>query len=247
MVPEPDEGRASDLLQRAIELSDLSEYATAAETAARAIELDPNNAFAHTVRAWALENLGEQHLDEARSVYETAIALDATAPWPRTGLADLLYRSGSREEAERLYRHVAEDAEPFDERLACLEFRGWSLYRLGRLDEAIRTFHTSIERLPGRISVLFDLALTLLANGQPDEADDAYETAFEAVIGRRPTAAARSSHRRCRGPGGGDLVAPADRRPPTDDDDPRASPSGTARARTTRRPAFRRTGIGLLT
>lgn len=181
MVPEPDEGRASDLVQRAIELTELSDHATAADTAALAIELDPNNAFAHTVRAWALENLGEQHLDEARSVYETAIALDAKAPWPRTGLADLLHRSGSREEAERLYRDVAEDAEPLDDRPACLEFRGWSLYRLGRLDEAIRTFHTSIERLPGRISVLFDLALSLLANGQPDEAGDAYETAFETV------------------------------------------------------------------
>ncbi len=114
-------------------------------------------------------------------MYETAIALDATALWPRTGLADILHRSGSREEAERLYRDVAEDAEPFDDRPACLEFRGWSLYRLGRLDEAIQTFHTSIERLPGRISVLFDLALSLLVNGQPDEAGDAYETAFEAV------------------------------------------------------------------
>jgi Flp pilus assembly protein TadD len=181
MVPEPDEDRASDLIQRAIELTDLSEYATAAQTAARAIELEPNNAFAHTVRGWALENLGEQHLDEARSVYETAIALDTTAPWPRTGLADLLHRSGRREQAERLYREVAEDAEPFDDRPACLEFRGWSLYRLGRLDEAIQTFHTSINRLPGRISVLFDLALSLLANGQTDEACDAYESAFEAV------------------------------------------------------------------
>ena len=52
---------------------------------------------------------------------------------------------------------------------------------MGRLDEAIQTFHTSIERLPGRISVLFDLALSLLVNGQPDEAGDAYDTAFEAV------------------------------------------------------------------
>ncbi len=180
-MPEPDEGRASDLVQRAIELTDLSDYATAAETAARAIELDPNNAFAHTIRAWALENLGEQHLDEARSVYETAIALDAKAPWPRTGLADLLHRAGNKEDAERLYRDVAEDAEPFEDRPACLEFRGWSLYRLGRLDEAIQTFHTSIGRLPGRISVLFDLALSLLANGQADEASEAYQAAFETV------------------------------------------------------------------
>jgi Flp pilus assembly protein TadD len=186
MVPEPDEGRASDLVQRAIELTDLSEYATAAETAAHAIELDPNNAFAHTVRAWALENLGETHLDEARSVYEVAITLDATAPWPRTGLADLLHRSGDREEAERLYRDVAEDPQPLDDRPACLEFRGWSLYRLGRLNDAIQTFHTSIDRIPGRISVLFDLALSLLANGQSDEADEAYDTAFAAVRAADP-------------------------------------------------------------
>jgi Flp pilus assembly protein TadD len=181
MVPEPDERRASDLVQRAIELTDLSDYETAVETAARAIELEPHNAFAHTIRAWALENLGEQHLDEARSAYEVAIALDASAPWPRTALADLLRRAGSKDDAERLYRDVAEDAEPFDDRPACLEFRGWSLYRLGRLDEAIQTFHVSIERMPGRISVLFDLALSLLANGQTDEASGAYEAAFEAV------------------------------------------------------------------
>ncbi len=36
MVPEPDEGRATDLIQRAIELTDHSDHATAAETAARA-------------------------------------------------------------------------------------------------------------------------------------------------------------------------------------------------------------------
>lgn len=169
------------MVQRALELTDFSDYATAAETAEHAIELEPNNAFAHTIRAWALENLGEPHLDEARSVYEVAIALDATAPWPRTGLADLLHRAGNKEAAERLYRDVAEDVTSLDDRPACLEFRGWSLYRLGRFDEAIQTFHTSIERMPGRISVLFDLALSLLANGRHEEASEAYETAFEAV------------------------------------------------------------------
>jgi Flp pilus assembly protein TadD len=181
MVPETDEVRASALAQRALELTDLSDYTTAAETAARAIELDPNNAFAHTILAWSLENLGEQRLDEARSVYEVAIALDPTAPWPRTGLADLLHRAGNKEDAERLYRDVAEDVEPLDDRPACLEFRGWSLYRLGRLEEAIQTFHASMERLPERISVRFDLALSLLANGQPVEANATYQAAFEAV------------------------------------------------------------------
>lgn len=182
MVPEPDEGRASDLIRLAWELTDLADYATAAATAARAIELEPNNALAHTIRAWALESLGEAHLGEARSVYEAALALDATAPWPRTGLADLLHRAGSKDEAELLYRDVVKDtAEPPDDRPRNLEFRGWSLYRLGRLDEAIQTFHSSLERVPGRISVLFDLALSLLANGQPDEASEAYEAAVGAV------------------------------------------------------------------
>jgi hypothetical protein len=38
-----------------------------------------------------------------------------------------------------------------------------------------------MERAPGRLSVLFDLALALLANGQPEEASDAYDVAVEAV------------------------------------------------------------------
>ena len=181
-MPEPDEGRASDLIQRASELNDLAEYAEAAETSARAIELEPGNALAYTVRAWALENLGGRHVEDARTIYETAIALDATAPWPRTALADLLYRTGSRDEAERLYRNVAADpAETLADRIRCLEFRGWSLYRLGHLDEAIQTFQASMAGAPGQISVLFDLALSLLANGQANEASEAYETAMEAV------------------------------------------------------------------
>ena len=181
-MPEPEPGRASDLIQRASALNDFAEYAEAAETSARAIELEPDNAIALTVRAWALENLGGHHVEEARSIYQTAIALDATAPWPRTALADLLYRTGSRDEAQSLYGDVAADpAESLADRPRCLEFRGWSLYRLGRLDEAIQTFQASMAGAPGQISVLFDLALSLLANGQPDEASTAYETAVEAV------------------------------------------------------------------
>ncbi len=58
-----------------------------------------------------------------------------------------------------------------------LEFRGWSQYRLGRLDDAIESFNTSLLHDSHRISVLFDLALALLATGRTDEAGDAYEIA----------------------------------------------------------------------
>ena len=182
MVPEPDRERASELTRRAWELTDLADYAAAVETTTGAIELDPNCALAYTVRGWALEGLGEEHLDEARSAYEMALQLDTTAPWPRTGVADLLRRTGSREEAERLYRAVADDVvDPSDARPRSLEFRGWSLYRLGRLDEAIAAFHASLTRAPGRLSVLFDLALTLLVDRRSDEATEAYAVAIEAV------------------------------------------------------------------
>jgi len=179
---DPDPDRASELTRRAWELADLADYAAAVDAAAGAIELDPTCALAHTVRGWALEGLGEEHLDEARSAYEMAMALETTAPWPRTGFADLLRRSGNAEEAARLYRAVADDPlDPADERPRGLEFRGWSLYRLGRLDEAIEAFRASLAQAPGAISVLFDLALSLLANGRTDEATATYDEAIEAL------------------------------------------------------------------
>ena len=185
MLPEvsvPDPENASDLSRRAWELADLADYAAAVEASAGAIRLDPNSVLAYTVQGWALEGLGEEHLDDARSAYEMALQLDATAPWPRTGIADLLRRTGSREEADRLYRAVADDVvDTSDTRPRSLEFRGWSLYRLGRLDEAIAAYRTSLTQAPGRISVLFDLALALLVAGRSDEATEAYRSAIGAV------------------------------------------------------------------
>lgn len=188
---EPDPETAFDLSLRAWELTDLADYAAAVEASAGAIRLDPNNVLAYTVRGWALEGLGEAHLDEARSAYEKALQLDATAPWPRTGIAELLRRTGSPEEADRQYRAVADGVvDPPDTRPRSLEFRGWSLYRLGRLDEAVAAFRASLTQVPGRISVLFDLALALLVDGHSDEASEAYGSAIEAVrtadVRRRP-------------------------------------------------------------
>ena len=182
MVFEPAEGPASELIQRAWELSELADYRAAVETSTAAIELDPNSSFAYTIQGWALEGLGDARLGDARRAYERAVELDASARWPRTAIADLLRRSGHQDEAERLYRSVADDlGDPAPDRPRSLEFRGWSLYRLGRLDEAIEAFHASLQRAPGRLSVLFDLALSLLANGRTGEATDAYDIAIQAV------------------------------------------------------------------
>ena len=193
MRPESDEQRADDLIRRARELNDVADYAAAMDTARQAVELDPANAEAHRVRAWALENLGPDRLEDAKAGYERAVALDPAAFRARTALADLLRRSGRVEEAERLYREVADDASAAttaaSSDLCRLEMGGWSQYRLGRLEDAIATFRIALEQDDDQPSVRFDLALALLAAGEAADARQTYETAITSL--RRQDAAHR--------------------------------------------------------
>lgn len=182
MSTETERERANSLVRRASELSDLADFPAALEAATLATELAPRDPSAHTARAWALENLGGPHLDEARIAYETALGLDPRALRARVGLADLLYRAGRSTDAEELYYSIAMDtaASP-PEDAASLELEGWSLYRLDRLDEAIDTFRRALEREYDRIAVRFDLALALLVAGRADEAVRAYGDAVDAI------------------------------------------------------------------
>ena len=187
MSAETEQERADSLVRRASELSDFADYAAALKAATLATELAPRDPGAHTVRAWALENLGGPHLDEARIAYETALGLDPHALRARVGLADVLHRSGRSEDAEQLYCSIAADTDAsHPEDAASLELEGWSLYRIDRLDEAIATFRKALEREHGRIAVRFDLALALLAAGRIDEAVRAYEDAVDGVMETEP-------------------------------------------------------------
>ena len=174
-------------MRRAGELSDLADYPAAVEAATLATELAPRQPAAHIVRAWALENLGGPHLDEARIAYETALGLDPQALRARVGLADVLHRSGRSADAQELYRSIAMDtAANHLVDAANLELEGWSLYRLDRLDEAIARFREALERQDDRIAVRFDLALALLAAGRIDDAVRAYENAVDGVMATEP-------------------------------------------------------------
>ena len=179
MPPESDERPAHELVQRAIALNGVADYPSALETATRAVELDPTNAEAHRVRAKALENLGADHLEEAMTAYERSVALGPAGLRSRTALAELLRRAGRSEEAERLYRAVADDAATAAASAAngtCpLEMAGWSQYRLGDLDGTIVSFRSALEIDDDLIPVRFDLALALLAAGQAADAHDTYE------------------------------------------------------------------------
>lgn len=187
MSAETEQERVNSLVRRAGELSDLADYPAAVEAATLATELAPRHPAAHTVRAWALENLGGPHLDEARIAYETALRLDPHALRARVGLADVLHRSGRRADARELYRSIVIDtAAKHGEDAASLELEGWSLYRLDRLDEAIATFRGALEQEHDRVAVRFDLALALLAAGRIDEAVRAYEEAVDGVMATEP-------------------------------------------------------------
>lgn len=176
MPPESDERSAHELVQRAIALIGVSDYPSALETATRAVELEPTNAEAHRVRAKALENLGADHLEEAMIAYERSVELGPAGLRSRTALAELLRRMGRSEEAERLYRAVADDAAASAASETCpLEMAGWSKYRLGDLDGAIVSFRSALQLDNDLIPVRFDLALALLATGRAADARETYE------------------------------------------------------------------------
>ncbi len=97
---EADAQRAAlQFLELGRRLNDIGEFAAASEELDQAIRLDPTNADAHAVKGWALENLGRDHLADAKGAYERALELEPNDLWAREGLANVLRRLGDTEEA----------------------------------------------------------------------------------------------------------------------------------------------------
>jgi tetratricopeptide (TPR) repeat protein len=144
-------------------LSDAGEYEAALEELDRLSLTEPDHAPIHTARGWALENLGVEHLGEARDAYRRALALDPSALWAKEGLSNVLRRLGEVEEADRLSVEVIEQGRTrYDREEDLRELVGWCQLRLGRFDEAIQTLREAL-RLDGRwTAVRFDLALAML-------------------------------------------------------------------------------------
>jgi Flp pilus assembly protein TadD len=169
-------------VDRASAFADAGEYDRALRETERAIALAPDFAGAHTERGWALENLGSVRLLEAREAYERALELDPNDLWAVLGLATVLTRFGSADEAADLYRRIVIEAPA---RLGAqpdlAEALGWAQYRVGMHSAAVDTLRRAVERDPGDVAMRLDLALILLVGGFRDEATAEFEEAVAAA------------------------------------------------------------------
>lgn len=147
-------------------LCDTGDYGSALQLLDDLVRREPDNAAFHTTRAWALENLGPEHLAEARDAYREALRADPSALWAKEGLSNVLRRLGAPEEAQALCRETVAEARAREERdVDLLELLGWCEYRLALFEEAGATFREALDIDEDLVAVRFDLALTLLCAG----------------------------------------------------------------------------------
>jgi Flp pilus assembly protein TadD len=159
-------GPVAQGLGRAEELSQAGMYEAALEELDRELVRDPAAPAIHTARGWALENMGPEHLADARQAYVRALELDPGALWAKEGLSNVSRRMGNVQEADRLASEViVEGTRRAHAEIDLLELVGWCQLRLGQYHEAVGTLRMALE-LDGRwTAVRFDLALALLCAG----------------------------------------------------------------------------------
>jgi len=171
-------GGALESAERKIVSGQYSEALETLDWVAQSREFDfAENASVEGRRGWCLENLGR--CEEAAAAYRAALRDDAGNPELLAGLGNVLWSLGDRAGAAGHWMQVADMAGDDATTPRVLELAGWSLYRLGRLDEAEHAFRRAIEGSPMEPSARFDLGLVLLVAGRGREARQEYERAVE--------------------------------------------------------------------
>jgi tetratricopeptide (TPR) repeat protein len=162
-------GEVQALVDRADALNDRGAYLDGLRLAEQAVAIAAEDGPAWTTMGWALENLGR--LTDAEEAYRAAMRHDPAQPWAMVGLATVLEKTGRVDEANDLYRSIAERAAERG-RMGpdLLEIVGWSCFKAGNLEDALALYRDALELQPARTAVRFDLALALLAAGDLDAA-----------------------------------------------------------------------------
>jgi tetratricopeptide (TPR) repeat protein len=108
----------------------------------RALETDPNFAWAHHVYGHLLSIL--YRYDEAREHFERALALEPRSTDNYVCLGGQYLRMGLYEEAERVLTNPQATDTPFGRDLSS-DYLGWSYLRRQRFDDAITVFERAVE------------------------------------------------------------------------------------------------------
>jgi tetratricopeptide (TPR) repeat protein len=175
MMALDDRRSAREALERAYALSDRGDHAASQHWARRASEIDPTLADAHTMRGWALENLGSIRLPEAKAAYEEALRLDPSDLWAVLGLATVVGRLGDGPHARILYARCVDEAPAcLDDEQDLYEVLSWSHYKLGHVEDAIAVCREGLSRNADWPSLRLDMALMMLVSGEVEEALRAY-------------------------------------------------------------------------
>jgi tetratricopeptide (TPR) repeat protein len=155
----------------------LAEWKGAIADLSRSIELDASSAWFNGVLGWAYEN--DEQPAAALEAYTAAAKLDDTSLFWRRGRAEALHalrRPDAAAEFKGVINEWRSKPDPQTEELSVV---GWSYYRLGKHDKAVRAYTDGMALSSDREPTQFDLALALAAGGREPLAISEYERAVE--------------------------------------------------------------------
>ena len=143
--------------------------------ATTAVEIDDSLAEAYTSLAYA-EFLYDWDCESAERHFERAIELNPTYPTVRHFYAEYLMATGRFEEAYAQMRH-GQELDPLA--LGIATGVGWTLFYLGRYDEAIDEYHNVLALDPDFVILPWFLGPAYVRAGQPAAAITLYESWIE--------------------------------------------------------------------
>jgi TolB-like protein/DNA-binding winged helix-turn-helix (wHTH) protein/Tfp pilus assembly protein PilF len=140
------------------------------ESLSRALELNPELANAHAVRAFYLQK--NNKWPEAQESYQQALSIDENNYMALINYANLYRRSSQYEEAIKYYTRAKEIAP-----LSSSVYWGLSnsTTNLGRFDESLKQLERCVYLLTNNLSCHYEYAYLLRLTGQDEKANDVVE------------------------------------------------------------------------
>jgi superkiller protein 3 len=172
--PREEEDPLAPLLRQANEAIDRMDFAAALEPLQKYIARRPDEAYPHFQLGYA--DAGLKRLDDARSEFSRAIALDPKMAAAYQNLGLVLMDSDPASAAEA-FRHLAE-LQPTESRPRFLA--GYSLEKAGKLPEAEEQYRAALALSPKDYESRFALGRALLRSNDAAAAEEQFQAAITA-------------------------------------------------------------------